>query len=73
MQFAALIHVAKSVQEKGLYWLNNVIGSFSLVQASVEHGYGNFGSVLLAPLTVTKTWWFWIKTVRSIRLMPMDS
>ena len=37
MHFAALSQVGESMQEPGLYWQNNVMGSLNLIQATVEH------------------------------------
>ena len=42
MHFAALSQVGESMQEPGLYWQNNVMGSLNLIQAAVEHGCMDF-------------------------------
>ena len=42
MHFAALSQVGQSIQEPGLYWQNNVMGSLNLIQAVVEHGCLDF-------------------------------
>ena len=42
MHFAALSQVGESMQEPGLYWQNNVMGSLNLIQAAVDHGCLNF-------------------------------
>ena len=42
MHFAALSQVGESMQEPGLYWRNNVIGSLNLIQAAVEHDCMDF-------------------------------
>lgn len=42
MHFAALSQVGESMQNPGLYWKNNVIGSLNLIQSAVDHGCTNF-------------------------------
>ncbi|WP_334067235.1 UDP-glucose 4-epimerase GalE [Nereida ignava] len=42
MHFAALSQVGESMQEPGLYWQNNVMGSLNLIQAAVEHDCMDF-------------------------------
>ena len=42
MHFAALSQVGESIQEPGLYWQNNVMGSLNLIQAAVAHGCKDF-------------------------------
>ena len=42
MHFAALSQVGESMQQPGLYWQNNVMGSLNLIQAAVEHGCLDF-------------------------------
>ena len=42
MHFAALSQVGESMQNPGLYWQNNVMGSLNLIQAAVDHGCMNF-------------------------------
>lgn len=42
IHFAALSQVGESMQEPGLYWQNNVMGSLNLIQAAVEHGCMDF-------------------------------
>lgn len=42
MHFAALSQVGESMQEPGLYWENNVMGSLNLIQSAVEHGCMDF-------------------------------
>lgn len=42
MHFAALSQVGESMQEPGLYWQNNVMGSLNLIQAAVKHGCLDF-------------------------------
>ena len=42
MHFAALSQVGESMQEPGLYWQNNVMGSLNLIQAAVENGCMDF-------------------------------
>ena len=37
LHFAALSQVGESMQEPGLYWQNNVMGSLNLIQAAVDH------------------------------------
>ena len=42
MHFAALSQVGESMQEPGLYWQNNVMGSLNLIEAAVEHDCMDF-------------------------------
>lgn len=42
MHFAALSQVGESMKEPGKYWLNNVGGSLSLIEATVAAGCRNF-------------------------------
>jgi len=42
MHFAALSQVGESMQEPGLYWQNNVMGSLNLILAAVEHDCMDF-------------------------------
>ncbi len=42
MHFAALSQVGESMQVPGKYWLNNVMGSLNLIEATVAAGCGNF-------------------------------
>ena len=42
MHFAALSQVGESMQNPGLYWKNNVMGSLNLIQSAVDHGCKNF-------------------------------
>ncbi|MBR9821349.1 MAG: UDP-glucose 4-epimerase GalE [Rhodobacteraceae bacterium] len=42
MHFAALSQVGESMQQPGLYWRNNVLGSLNLVEAAVDAGCMNF-------------------------------
>ena len=42
LHFAALSQVGESMQEPGLYWHNNVMGSLNLIQAAVDHGCLDF-------------------------------
>ena len=42
MHFAALSQVGESMQQPGLYWQNNVMGSLNLIQTAVEHGCMDF-------------------------------
>ena len=42
LHFAALSQVGESMQEPGLYWKNNVMGSLNLIQAAVDHGCLDF-------------------------------
>ncbi|MCA1336116.1 UDP-glucose 4-epimerase GalE [Pseudooceanicola marinus] len=42
MHFAALSQVGESMQDPGLYWRNNVLGSLNLVEAAVDAGCMNF-------------------------------
>lgn len=42
MHFAALSQVGESMKEPGKYWLNNVGGSLSLIEATVAAGCKNF-------------------------------
>ncbi|MDA9855245.1 GDP-mannose 4,6-dehydratase [Paracoccaceae bacterium] len=42
VHFAALSQVGESMQEPGLYWKNNVMGSLNLIQAAVDHGCLDF-------------------------------
>lgn len=42
MHFAALSQVGESMQVPGKYWLNNVMGSLNLIEATVAAGCENF-------------------------------
>ncbi|MEM9433468.1 MAG: UDP-glucose 4-epimerase GalE [Pseudomonadota bacterium] len=42
MHFAALSQVGESMQEPGLYWSNNVLGSLNLIEAAVAANCLNF-------------------------------
>ena len=42
MHFAALSQVGESMQNPGLYWQNNVMGSLNLIQSAVDHGCMDF-------------------------------
>lgn len=42
MHFAALSQVGESMAEPGKYWLNNVVGSLNLIEATVAAGVRNF-------------------------------
>ncbi len=42
MHFAAFSQVGESMQDPGLYWQNNVVGSLNLIQATVAAGVRNF-------------------------------
>ena len=42
MHFAALSQVGESMQNPGLYWQNNVMGSLNVIQAAVDHGCMDF-------------------------------
>lgn len=42
VHFAALAYVGESVEHPDLYYRNNVIGSYNLIQAAVKNSVGNF-------------------------------
>ena len=42
MHFAALSQVRESMNQPGLYWKNNVLGSLNLIQSAIEHGCMKF-------------------------------
>lgn len=42
MHFAALSQVGESMQNPGLYWENNVMGSLNLIRSAIDHGCFNF-------------------------------
>lgn len=42
LHFAALSQVGESMENPGLYWRNNVLGSLNLIEAAVDAGVQNF-------------------------------
>ena len=49
VHFTALSQVGESMQEPGLDWQNNVMGSLNLIQAAVEHEANDYRRLALAP------------------------